>query len=137
MLSVCVEATTCINECLEQMYKEDLWLDCATANSIGRKGLRFMEIYSKLARTAYDRQLALWVYMPKAHASHHIFDALTENLQYHINPLCFGVQVSEDYIGRKSRLARRVDARQVMARVLERSLQGARKQWDDAGFLRR
>lgn len=136
VLSMCVEATACINECLEQLYKEDLWLDASTSHDIARKGLRFMELYAKLARHAHGNRRALWIIMPKAHACHHIFLECMDAVEFHINPLAFSVQVSEDYIGKKSRLARRVDTKQVVARVLERSLQGARKQWEDAGFLR-
>ena len=39
-----------------------------------------------------------------------------------INPLSTSVQVQEDFIGRPSRVSRRVDARTVHQRVLDRSL---------------
>lgn len=52
-----------------------------------------------------------------------------------ISPLAYAVQVSEDFIGKKSRLARRVGPQQVILRVLERTLVVMRQRWVEADFL--
>ena len=98
--------------------------------------MRFLHLYQMLARQSYDQCRALFVLMPKAHICHHVFDGLVHAGEWCFNPLTFAVQISEDYIGKKSRLARRVAPTQVIVRVLERSLQVAWKYWTDAGFIK-
>lgn len=136
MLLMCAEATSCMNSAFEALYTQDLWLPGHEARRIGQLGLRFMELYGKLARHAYDNGQALWAFMPKAHICHHIWLECATAGEWHMNPLTFAVQVSEDFIGKKSRLARRVAPQQVIKRVLERSLQAGFKHWCAAGFLK-
>ncbi|CAK9082858.1 unnamed protein product [Durusdinium trenchii] len=68
MLLMCAEATSCMNSAFEALYTQDLWLPGHEARRIGQLGLRFMELYGKLARHAYDNGQALWAFMPKAAA---------------------------------------------------------------------
>ena len=83
-----------------------------------------------------DHWKALWALMPKGHVVHHLFSDLFEAAdEWVINPLVFAVQISEDFVGKKSRLARRVHATQVIRRVLERSLVSSHQHWTDAGFF--
>ena len=58
--------------------------------------------------------------------------------QHHcfLNPLNHSVQISEDYVGRISRMSRRTSPQQVITRVLERSLQATYKHWREQGFIR-
>ena len=136
LLTMSLEAAESLNTCMEDMYAEDVWLQGAVAHRIGQNGMRFMHLYQTLARQSYDQNRALFIFMPKSHVCHHTFDGCVHAGEWHFNPLTFSVQVSEDYIGKKSRLARRVAPSQVIVRVLERSLQVAWKYWTDAGFIK-
>ena len=94
-----------------------------------------MELYGKLVHIAYHNGQALWALMPKAHVVHHIFMECSEASCSMISPLAYAMQISNDFIGKKSRLARRVGPQQVIVRVLERTLVVARQRWVEAGFL--
>lgn len=139
ILSVCVEATIAMNECLEEMYASDLFLSVDAARRISGKGLRFLLLYKRLARMSFDVSKALFVFMPKGHVVHHVFHelaVLSSQGKEPINPLAFAVQIDEDFVGKSSRLSRRVGPGQVVKRTLERSLQAAYKQWIDEGYLK-
>lgn len=106
------------------------------ANDIGNKGLSFVETYGRLARYAFDNSKAFGALMPKGHVVHRIFSDVFEAAdEWVINPLVFAMQISEDFVGKKSRLARRVHATQVIKRVLERSLVSSYQHWTDAGYF--
>ena len=134
MLTVVSEAVDCINQSIEELYSADLWLQQPVAQRIGQRGLRFVELYGQLAQMAFDEGLALWVLMPKSHVVHHTFLDLAEAQEWTISPLAYAVQMSEDFVGKKARLARRVGANQAIRRVLERSLHVGYKHWTQAGF---
>ena len=136
MLTLVGEAVDCINQSIEELYSADLWLEQPVAHRIGHRGLRFVELYGQLAQMAFEEGVALWVLMPKGHVVHHTFLDLVQAGDWTINPLAHAVQMSEDYVGKKARLARRVGATQVIRRVLERSLQVAYKHWTEAGFYK-
>ena len=136
MLRLCIEATRCANSCFEIMYRCDLWLTGDSAREIGNLGLKFLSLYGRLARYAFDHSFALWIFMPKTHICHHIWLQCAEAGQWHLNPLAFAVQISEDYVGKKSRLARRVGVQQSILRVMQRTLKASYKRWCEAGFLK-
>eukprot|EP00438_Fugacium_kawagutii_P031449 Skav200325 [mRNA] locus=scaffold1760:150800:168374:- [translate_table: standard] len=137
MLTMCREATDAINRCFALLYSEDLWLRRDVAQQVGQDGLKFMGLYQRLARYAFDNGRALWVFMPKGHVCHHIFlDCANARAGWHMSPLAHAVQLSEDFVGKTSRLARRVHPSQAIVRVLQRSLQSSFRAWKDAGFLK-
>ena len=119
LLTTSLEAAESLNTCMEQLYRADVWLKREAAHRIGQHGLKFMSCYQRLARLAYDEGKALYIYMPKSHVCHHVFLECAEaTAEWTFNPLTFAVQLSEDLVGKKSRLARRVAASQVIVRVL-------------------
>ena len=137
LLHLCKEANSCINQAFEELYASDLWLQASDARRIAEKGLRFLWLYMKLAAECFQRGQALFAFMPKSHVVHHIFDDLNQASMAQskvINPMAFGVQVDEDFVGKMSRLSRRVSPIQVIQRVLERSLWASRKHWVKAGY---
>ena len=98
------------------------------SRSIAEHGLKFLRRYSSLAKRAFDTERSLWGLIPKCHAMHHIFVKLlleAEQGRPSLHPLCLGVQQDEDYVGRPSRLSRRVSSRLASTRVLQRYLQDA------------
>ena len=138
MLAKCKEATTCFNFCLSSLYDNDVWLSPEESRSIGQTGMKALRLFMENAKLAFDRGEALWAYMPKSHVCCHIFDLLASAPLNHptLSPLVHSVQVDEDYIGRKSRLSRRVDPKQVVLRVIQRSLAISFSHWSESGYFK-
>ena len=136
---MCLEAVQSINVCFSGLYKGDAFLLANEAKFLGETGLRFLRRYSALAKTANDNQMSLFVLLPKLHILQHLMlkdlAIPSETQQYILNPLCLSVQQSEDFIGRNSRLARRVHPTLCARRCLQRHLQLARCKYVEAGYL--
>jgi len=136
ILSCCKDATLCVNRCFHRMYASDLWLERDLARSIGGDGMEFLCQFQRLAHESFNQGKALFPYLPKTHIVHHTMLECCDTVCTTLSPLAFGVQVDEDFIGKKSRLARRVAPTQVILRVLQRSLQVAYAYWHEAGFIK-
>lgn len=94
----------------------------------------FLRAYSKLASLALGMSRPLWVFKPKLHYYHHILVNMRSVLQQGgepINPLAYSCSVAEDFIGRASRISRRVAAQTTEKRVLQRYLAAAKVAWDN------
>eukprot|EP00438_Fugacium_kawagutii_P025473 Skav203879 [mRNA] locus=scaffold252:78020:79714:+ [translate_table: standard] len=139
MLQLSGRAAVYINTCFRAMYKSDAWLSPPQARKIGNDGLKFLKAYATLARMAHDRGRMLWILQPKHHALHHIFVnmVLSADNGPVLNAVCFGTQPDEDFIGRPSRLSRRVTAipEQCCKRVVSRYLQNCYSQWLKVGLI--
>lgn len=123
------EAAETINLCLGNLYREGLFIRSADAESIGKQGLRFLSLYAELAQMAFDRRLKRFPLVPKLHYLHHQFLELVldaRKAEWCLNPIMTGVQLEEDFIGKPSRLARRVSSRTTALRVLQRSFLAVR-----------
>ena len=133
------EACGCINSFFAQLYELDAWIPSATAIELGELGLHFLATYDKLAKEAYRQGKVLYMFVPKHHQLHHAFLVdlfLAGHRQpYVINPLIYATQLSEDFIGKASRTARRVHASTVVERVILRYLTKAHQEWCNAGYI--
>ena len=106
--------------------------DPTEAGQIADLAMRFLWLYVKLATVSASRDRNLFAFRPKGHYFHHMFLTLrAASLSGHdsLNPLTFSCSSAEDFIGRTSMLSRRVNARTVQTRVLERYLAGASYIW--------
>ena len=135
-LSMVYEATKHMNRCLEQLYQSDVWLPLNVSHCVGYNGMRFLSIYQLLAARAFRNGLALWAFMPKAHIVHHTMMDLWGANQWIINPLAYAVQLDEDFVGKKARVARKTHPSQVILRTLQRSLMISHAHWREAGFIK-
>ena len=76
---------------------------------------------------------------PKIHVLQHVFlvDLVlaADRGPWVVNPICYSVQQSEDFIGRNSRVARKVHPSQASRRCLERHLLLGYKKYCEAGLL--
>lgn len=114
------------------MYRAGAWLDPNESKLIGELSMRFLRRYGQLASEASAASKSLFVLLPKIHSWHH----LTLDQKKIMNPLCYSTQQSEDFIGRPSRLSRRVGTHgPVLYRVMDRYLQAAYAQWVTAGYV--
>ena len=136
ILSMSADATVVLNRCFHEMYASDVWLEVSVCHRIGGFGMQFLSLYQQLALESFHQSKALFGYLPKCHIVHHIMMELSEARVATLNPLNFGVQIDEDFIGRKSRVARRVAPTQVIKRILQRSLQIAYSDWQEAGYIK-
>ena len=138
LLGVAMEAAKAINACLRFLYSHDAWLSPQEASYAAELAMRFLRRCQTCACRAWEEGRALFVLQPKLHALHEMTLQLLDSAasqQLSLNPLLFSNQCNEDFIGRQARLSRRVAAKRVIQRVLQRYLKGAYAQWVSAGFL--
>ena len=139
LLAASWKAARCINRAWSALYKQDFWIPAKTAKAIGMDILEFLRLYAYLAKSAFDQDECLFSLLPKAHMIHHVgLTALVLPAQKHdliINPLAWGCQMSEDFIGRPSRISRRVSCRQTIERTLSRYLRSVHAIWVQEGFI--
>lgn len=120
------------------IYGWEMWIPSNEGANLARLGLSFLKYQGRAAQEAYNTERRLFLAMPNLHRLHHIFqDMLSQSRRstYIINPLAYSAQADEDYIGRPSRLSRRVSPRLTCLRTLQRSLLAARASYIKAGLL--
>ena len=134
-------AYTCavnIENFLKGLYGHELWIHQSKARVIASYGELFLKWYGRGVALAYRNHQRLFLLQPNLHRFHHIvydFKIQSQNCEWIINPLAFSTQPEEDYIGRPSRVSRRVSARMVIQRTLQRSLIAAHASYRNAGFF--
>lgn len=134
------EAAQFIDQAFTLLYhNDDVWLESNLAKRIGQMGVNFLKRYAECALISNHRGMCLFILMPKLHSLQHIFllDLLhgASKHSHCLHPLCFGAQMSEDFIGRTSRLARRTHPKTVMTRVTLRYLTKALQEYVNEGYL--
>lgn len=118
------QATCAINECLSALYREGLFIPSERAGRIADQGLQFLRLYAEVATICFNRKQKRFPFTPKGHYLHHQFLQLLHQSRrqtWCINMLIFAVQMEEDYIGKPSRLARRVSCKTTSLRVIQRT----------------
>ena len=126
------EASVAINKAVSQMYESSVLLDPSDSAEIGGQGMRFLRRYAELSAAAKNDGRALFVVMPKHHAIQKMMLTLLAKSEQAVP----SVQQDEDFIGRPSRVSRRVTSRTtVMVRVMRRYLQSAYRQYLEGGYL--
>ena len=138
MLVLAMDATKSINLFFRILYSEGVWLEVETAARAGQLVSKFLRRYDELARMAHSDQVTLWALAPKLHPLHYVAIELLASARAGrkaLNPLTYSTQMSEDLVGRPSRLSRRVGSRLVVQRTLERYLQSCYGEFVRAGLL--
>ena len=139
LLALAAEACEAIQECSRTLYRSGVWLDPQQCGYVAGLGLRFLRRYASMATLSKTSGRCLFVLQPKVHCLHHFLIKLWsahENNQHGMNPLATSCQQSEDFIGRPSRLSRRVTAQlPVLHRVMDRYLESAYHHFVQAGYL--
>ena len=138
MLALGTDAVVSLNAFMRLLYQSDAWMAPHTASLAANYALRFLRRYNTCACRARQLMRTLFPIQPKFHCLAHIalqlHWAASEDKEA-MNPLLWSTQQSEDFIGRPSRLSRRVSSRLVVQRVMERYLQAAHPQWVAAGLI--
>jgi hypothetical protein len=132
------EAAVAVNASMRVLYSGKAWLSVSEAREAAEQGLRFLRRYRDLCKISHGEGRTLFVLQPKFHAYHHLMIYLLEGSSRGavLNPLCYATQPSEDFVGRPSRLSRRVTSQRPCAdRVIDRYLRSCYHQWVKAGFI--
>eukprot|EP00438_Fugacium_kawagutii_P016940 Skav207299 [mRNA] locus=C9368731:556:1581:- [translate_table: standard] len=139
MAQIAGQASVLANSFLRSLCRADVWMTPAEARSTAESGAAFLRIYAQLARTAVHQHRMLWPVQPKFHALHHLVLHMLEGSAKGpvLNCLCLSTQADEDFVGRPSRLSRRVTPQllRTPGRVISRYLQNAYAHWCDAGYI--
>ena len=128
-----------INKFFSLLYREKLWSIASKAKEIAAHGRAFLRLNGRCAKRAFDEHRPLFTFMPNLHRLHHLIVRMEDQARvspWVQNGLMWSCQVEEDFIGRPSRLSRRVHPRRVIERTLLRSLTAAHRQFRKAGLLR-
>ena len=107
------------------MYAGGFWILSHHGLQLSKLIMVFLQGYTKCAQCCLRQGFHRFGLMPKLHYIHHTANRLRKESAlggWVKNPLSESVQMQEDFIGRPSRLSRRVDIRQLHLRVVERSL---------------
>ena len=130
-----------IDTFLSGLYRSDVWIPATVALSLAREGKRFLLQHGKAIRLCFEAKRTLFQLMPNIHRIDHVVDDMLSECKvvgpkgFVQNPLCFASQCDEDYIGRPSRLSRRVNIRLQIRRTLQRSLLACFGEYVRCGLL--
>lgn len=122
--------TSSMNTAISALYHEGLFIRWPRAMKIAKLWLLFLQKYTQATRIVFARGRNRFAVVPKLHMLHHGALALLrqsqraeeDNTVWTLNPLGESVQMEEDWIGRPSRLSRRVAPRKLHYRVRQRML---------------
>ena len=108
------------------LHGHGLFMTKACAQVQMRAGYMYLRGYCYLADLSTRMGLAGFRLRPKLHYLHHLLldtqMQIDNGAQYILSPSCFLCESNEDYIGRLSRLSRRVSPRATSLRVAQRYL---------------
>lgn len=118
-------ATGPLNLAFSSLYSSGFWLMSWKGKRVAECFLFFLASYQRLAYLALNARKNRFQMIPKLHYFHHIaLDMLRQssNGPWVMNCLATSVQQQEDFVGRPSRVSRRVDVRRLHRNVISRSL---------------
>lgn len=105
-------------------YHHGLWMNRSCARLLYTHCMTLLRGYSLLGEKALALRIRAFIQRPKGHALHHVAVDLKRQLQSGLplvlSPQIYSCDISEDFLGRISRLSRRVGFRQVHKRVITR-----------------
>ena len=112
----------------------DLWLSRQQAQIVSDAGLHFLQCYKKLSNLCHEQRLLRYNLTPKLHCFHHLCISLQQGLEQGLSQLpivlCDCTFQDEDFVGRISRISRRVSPRLQSLRTYQRYLAAARQELD-------
>ena len=119
------KGTTAMNLLMEALYREGFWIHRDRGLQLAELFMLFLKCFQCAVSESRARGLNRFSLVPKIHMLHHISLRMKSECQqaaFCCNPLAESVQIQEDYIGRPSRLSRRVGMKLLHLRVVQRSL---------------
>ncbi len=114
-----------MNKALSTMYRSGIWLRSGKARWVGHHIYGFLGLYSRCASICLNARRPRFALTPKHHMlAHDAYDLvyMSSRATWVQNPLSRTNQVQEDFIGRPSRISRRVATRSLHCSLMLRSL---------------
>ena len=121
------------------LHHGGVWLTRQTTRDLGMCAANFTQSFSTLARLCHARNMPRYHLVPALHAMHHFymdskkFLELPAQPKYCLSPATVNCEADEDFVGKISRLTRKVHASSTTQRTLERYLV---KLWCESQGLR-
>lgn len=138
LFQITCRAAMSINRFLSGVYRENVWISSQRAQVLVTLGADFLRMYGEAVRVCFEQRRALFLLMPNLHRLAHIIDDLSEQSKratYCINPCLYSCQSDEDFVGRPSRISRRVSIMTTIERTLLRCLECSYSHYVQAGLL--
>lgn len=138
LFMIVCDATEAISTFLSGLYKQDVWIKSEKASFLARQGDMFLEKYGEAVRVCFHSRRQLFMLMPNLHRLAHITDDMEKQSkvsEWVWNPLVYSCQADEDYVGRPSRVSRRVSILQTIKNTLLRCMEAAYSHYVSAGLL--
>ena len=124
MLKSMLKLVEAFRASMKVLHGHNLWLSRRCARRLYVEIMRCLRGYQLVGSRCLSRGYRAFLQKPKNHALHHIAWCLRVGLAsgapYVLNPECFSCEPDEDFIGRVSRLSRKVDVRKQGLRVFGR-----------------
>lgn len=139
LLHICFLAAIEVDQFFSKIYKEGVWIPGPKAQQIARHGFEFLKLNGRVAYQSFQARRPLFPFMPNLHRLHEIFFLMEDQVAAAgvcINPLIWSCQMAEDFIGKPSRVSRRVSSRLAVTRTLQRSLAAAYAHFKEAGYIK-
>ncbi|CAE7621704.1 unnamed protein product [Symbiodinium sp. CCMP2592] len=135
MLQVMSSASEAVGCFMRELLRAPLWLSPEQAQRAGEASLHFLQCYAKLVHIFYTKGECKYNLVPKLHNMHHLSLGLLDSAskgQSATNPLSYACFQDEDFIGRVSRLSRRISPKLLVRRTVERYLIATKYQLEDS-----
>ena len=139
LLYLAFQATVEADLFISGLYKHELWIPANEARLLANHALQHLRLYGRGASLAWQKRRSLFPLMPNHHRLHHLGVDLLEQsqaAQHCLSPLHSSCQPAEDFIGRPSRISRRVNCRQIVTRTLQRALAVVLAHYHKAGLIK-
>ena len=128
-LRIIASACQAMSQFMHILLAGGLWLSQDEASSAAESGLYFLAAYGKLASLYFEQRACRYNLTPKLHCFHHVCMNLkvqSSKARFCLNPIGECTFQDEDFVGRVSRLSRRVSPRMQCQRTIERYLTATR-----------
>eukprot|EP00439_Symbiodinium_sp_Y106_P035573 s6221_g4.t1 len=135
MLQVMSSASEAIGIFMRELLQAPLWLSPEQAQRAGEASLHFLQCYAKSVDIFYRKAECKFNLVPKLHCLHHLSLGLLDSAstgKAATNPLSYSCFQDEDFIGRVSRLSRRISPKLLVRRTLQRYLIATKYQLSDS-----
>ena len=135
MLQIMSSASEAMGFFMRELLGAPLWLSVEQAHRAGQASLHFLQCYAKLVEIFYQKKDCKYNLVPKLHNMHHLSLGLLGSAfkgNKAINPISYCCFQDEDFIGRVSRLSRRISPKLLVRRTMERYLIATRYQLSDS-----
>lgn len=125
LLHAQADACKALNMALTVMYQSGFWVRSDQGKRLAALMFRFLSLYSKCAEITLSNCKRRFAVTPKLHMMAHCavdLSSQSRTASWAVNPLAMTNQIQEDFIGRPSRISRRVSVRSIHKSLLMRSL---------------